>query len=403
MLVVAAVFIVGLFLHLGVFIEPHVEGDELIYKTLVAQLENGNGYTLHGSALLEHGGIDKPHYDRPLFFHPPGGIALFWLFHRWLGDWGLPTVQVLSYVLFFWSMLLIADPLGLSSSSTGVILLTCLTVFNPILSHVTTKFWLDGPLLAFSTLAVAVFIRAVVRTDYVWACIAGAILGYASLIKMTAFLVIPGAAALAWFLIKPSRWRTFLWLATCLIVPAVLIQLPWEIWQWMKVGSAFPGGAGEPTPSILEHNEYVYYLTVTRPAWIYLILLPQILSTLIPSITLYFLLCDRPRIKRQGLACLLWIAAILVPHIVLGSMGYSKLVRYVILLVPASIALFSTVMTEAIARLRMGIQSPIRNGVTWIATVAGAIAFSMEIATGIASSLHRNYDLVFPIFVYLFG
>jgi 4-amino-4-deoxy-L-arabinose transferase-like glycosyltransferase len=400
-LVVIVLFLVGLCFRLVVFIEPHLEGDELIYKSLVVQLENGKGYTLQGSALLEKGRIDKYRYDHPLFFHPPGGIALFWLFYRLLGYFGLPLVQIFCYVLFFWSMMLLAGPLDISSSNTGLLLFAGLTAFNPIMAHVTTNFWLDGPLLAFSTLAIAVFIRAVVRKNYVWACIAGLILGYASLIKLAAFLVIPGVAMLAWFLIKPPKWRTFLLLGACLVVPAAIVQIPWEIWQWIKVGTAFPGWAGKPSQSLIENNKYVYYLTVIRPPWIYLTLLPRILWTLVPSIFLYFLLCDNAKIRWWGLSCLIWIAAILAAHIALGSMGYSKVVRYVILVVPASVALFSMVMIEAIARLRLGIGLTIRKELTWILTTTGALAFFIEIAAGILSSLRYKVDLILPIFAYL--
>ena len=395
---VVLLFLLGLCFRLVVFKEPHREGDELIYLSLVGQLENGHGYTLQGSWLLKEGRVDRYQYDRPLFFHPPGGIGLFWLFYNIFGYWGFPLVQIFSYALFFGSMMLLADALDISSSNAGLLLFAGLTAFNPIMAHVTTKFWLDGPLLAFSTLAIAVFIRAVLRDDYLWACIGGLILGYASLIKLTALLVIPGVAMLAWFLIRPPNVRNFFYLGACLVVPAIIVQLPWEFWQWIKLGTPFPGWAGKPSQTLIENNKYVFYLTVIRSPWIYLSLLPRILWTLVPSILLYILLWDDVKTKWWGLSFLVWIAVILAIHIVLGSLGYSKVVRYVILIVPASVTLFSLVMIEAIARLRLKSGLSVKKGLTWILTIIGALAFLMEIASGILSSLLYKKAIIFPFF-----
>ena len=121
---VTVLFLIGLCMHSVIFFRAHNEGDEHIYKTLVEQLDNGRGYTLQGSSLLEKGLIDKTQYDQPLFFHPPGGLVLFWVFHRIFGDWGFSIVQLLSYALFFWSMLFLAKSRNLTSSNIPLILET---------------------------------------------------------------------------------------------------------------------------------------------------------------------------------------------------------------------------------------------------------------------------------------
>jgi len=74
------------------------------------------------------------------------------------------------------------------------------------------------------------------------------------------------------------------------LVPALIVQFPWEVWQWMALASPFPGLAGKPSFNLIEHNSYVRYLTVGRPAWIYLTLTPRIVWTLIPSFLLFALL-----------------------------------------------------------------------------------------------------------------
>lgn len=176
------------------------------------------------------------------------------------------------------------------------------------------------------------------------------------------------------------------------------VQLPWEFWQWIKLGTPFSGWAGKPSQTLIENNNYVFYLTVIRSPWIYLSLLPRILWTLVPSILLYTLLWDDVKTKWWGLSFLVWIAVILAIHIVLGSLGYSKVVRYVILIVPASVTLFSLVMIEAIARLRLKSGLSVKKGLTWILTIIGALAFLMEIASGILSSLLYKKAIIFPFF-----
>ena len=261
------------------------EGDELIYSALVEQLEDGNGYTLQGTPLVAYGAVDREQYDRKLFFHPPGGIALFWLSNHFIGPKGIGVVQVFSYALFFWSMILLASLLGLTGSSIAVV--GALSAFNPIMAYVATNYWLDGPLLAFSTFSAALFIRSVVRKSLVSASVAGVVLGYASLIKITAVLVIPGILVMAWFLLEPPRQGAFIRFAACLVVPAFIVQLPWEVWQWIEFGTPFPGWAGKPSKTLVESNRYVHFLTIVRSPLIYLTPAADI-WTIAPAIALFF-------------------------------------------------------------------------------------------------------------------
>lgn len=395
---VVILFFLGFCLRLVVFIEPHREGDELIYRALVNQLNNNNGYTLQGTTLLEDGIIDRNEYDHPLFFHPPGGIGLFWLFYRVLGYWGYPLVQVFCYVLFFWSMILLASLIGLSSSSVGLALVGGLSAFTPIMAHVTTNYWLDGPLLGFSTLAAVVFIWAVVRNSYLTACVAGVILGYASLIKITAFLIIPGITILSWIFLKPPKWGLFIRFCICLLLPAIIVQIPWEIWQWIKLGTPFPGWSGKPSETLIASNRYVHYLTVIRSPWTYLSLTPRIVWTFIPCILLYISLWNDKTIRWYGLSFFTWIFIVLSFHIALGFLGYSKVIRYVILITPASTMLFSLLMAKAIPNLRLSKPFSAINLLSVIIVGISGIAFFMEIAAGIKSSFSYNADLIIPMF-----
>src|SRR6266581_6560277 len=100
-------FTLGLFCRLAAFQIPHDEGDEIVYRALVHQLEDGAGYTLRGTALIDHG-WPADQYGHALFFHPPGGIAQFWLLDSLFGESGFPLAQVLSYAIFFWSLIALA-------------------------------------------------------------------------------------------------------------------------------------------------------------------------------------------------------------------------------------------------------------------------------------------------------
>lgn len=116
--------------------EPFLETDERIYLALVEQLHSGQGYTLQGHGILEELSLPVEQYDRSLFYHPPAGVACFWL----------------SYLLFG-------------------------------------------------------------QAGYALVIAAGLLLGAASLVKLTAFLVVPGVAAFTWGALpqadrgrRMSRW-----------------------------------------------------------------------------------------------------------------------------------------------------------------------------------------------------
>jgi len=287
--------------------------------TLVNQLDSGHGYTLRGSRLLEAGYISKEQYSGKLFFHPPGGVVLFWLFFKVFNLLGYPLAQLFSYTLFFWSMMLLGNLTGIFSTKFGPVILACMSAFNPIMSHVITNFWLDGPVLAFSTCAVSVFIWSVARGKLSVAVLAGVIFGYSCLIKQTAFLIVPGLALFTWFLLRPIKPHHFVKFGIGFLATAIMMQLPWEIWQWITVGPPFARHIN-PFKTLMETNPYIYYVTVVRSSWIYFSLLPRILWTTVPSILLSIILWHDKKIRNLGLSLWVWICVVLSAHIILGFM-----------------------------------------------------------------------------------
>ena len=360
---VVALFLVGLACRLVIFARPHVEGDELIYGALVENLDAGRGYTLQGHPILQKPFVVKETYGRPLFFHPPGGIGLFWLLHRLFGQAGFSLVQLLSYAIFFWAMMLFAAAVLDPISRLQAILTAALASFTPIMTHVTSRFWLDGPLLAFSTAGAALFLMGIGEKTLIWACLAGVLLGYAALIKPTAILIAPGLLGLARAIGcresgrqfgAPRSGRSLFFQGVCLLTITVCILAPWEIYQWTVMGNPFAVSPGRPAARLLAFNPYVHYVTVERSPWVYLNLLPRVLWTLVPALLLLVFQWNQAAVRRKGPALAGWIAVPLAAHIGLGFAGYSKLLRYLILVTPATVLLFTLVAANAWESFRAG-------------------------------------------------
>jgi 4-amino-4-deoxy-L-arabinose transferase-like glycosyltransferase len=378
-------FLLGLLLRCPVFLRKNLEWDEIIYRALVEQLDSGKGYTLRGHRLLQEGLLDKAVYGQALFHHPPAGIGLFWLLRRLFGEAGFALAEVLGYAVFFWAMMLLAIEAG-----APLLPAACLSAFTPIMTHAVSRFWLDAPMLALSTLACGLFLGGAARGRTSWVLGAAAALGAASLVKQAAFLLMPGLLALAWASAPEARRPRLVMQAALFACAALLIQAPWALSRWALCSSPFSGRAGLPTPSLTASSPYLGYLTYERPAWIYLKLLPAVLWTLVPSCVLFAARWRDETLRRKGSACLLWIAFIAAFLTALGLAGYSKLLRYAVLVTPASVLLFSLTAGSA-WRLR---RRPAGKALLALAA-AGLI---LEVAQGMATPLIDDKDLIWPLF-----
>jgi 4-amino-4-deoxy-L-arabinose transferase-like glycosyltransferase len=382
-----------------------LENDERIYIALVEQLDAGRGYTLQGHGIIEEIGLPAEQYDHPLFYHPPAGVALFWVCHRLFGPAGFALAQLLSFAIFFWSLLLLGRyvlragpaPTAPDGSGAGLMALAAVAVVTPIVAHVSGRLWLDGPLVAFATAAAAAFLAGVGRARPSLAVLAGVLLGLASLVKLTAFLVVPGIAALAWTVARPGERGALLRRGLLALAIAGVLQLPWELWQWVVVGSPFPTWAGKPVRALVETNAYVRYVTVVRSPWIYLELLPRVLWTLVPSLAALAVLRRDRATSAPGAACVLWIAVVVGAHVALGMAGYAKLLRLVILVSPAACLLFGVAVSGAASRA-------LRSAGAHRLAAAGLVVFLLaglatETAQGLRTLLfdNRASDLIVPL------
>jgi len=395
-LLVLAIFVVGLGFRVLALRGAHNEGDELVYRTLVQQLHLGKGYTLEGTVLIGHG-WPAEQYGRRLFFHPPGGTVLFWALYEVLGEPGFDVAQLVSFAIFYVAMLwLAAQVLGPTFGGAPALLTATLAAFTPLMTHVAGRQWLDAPMLAFTTLACAVFVMAVRRGGLGWAAVAGCVLGYASLIKMTALLVVPGILAIAWVACDSPSPASFLRVAGVFIAVAVAVEVPWQLYQWAVVGSAFPSWAGKPARELVETNPYIHYVTVERSPWVYL-MLPRVLWTLVPSFMCLGLLNVSPRTRASMWVLVGWIVIVVGIHVFLGFVGYSKILRYVIIVTPATVLLFGLAAQELASRL------PRRHGRARV-LIVGLFVFLgaglvLEVAQGIVTPmLDAEFVLIRPLF-----
>lgn len=371
-----------------------LEQDEKIYVALVDQLNAGHGYTLKGHPILKD--LMGEQYGYDLFFHPPGAVALFWLFDRLFGERGFPLVQVASFAVFFWSLMWLGTLLIRPFGAVAALSLAVLGAITPIMAFVAGRFWLDEPILAFCTASAAVFLAGVQR-DRLWMVgTGGALLGYAILIKLTSVLVAPAFLALAWALRPDVSLRQIAIWGAMLLGVAFVIQLPWELWQWHIVGSPFPSWAGKPANRLVQSNQFVYFQTVVRTPWVYVQLLPQVIWTLVPSFLMWIAARRVRDTGKVGAGLALWIVTVVSAHMVLGAMGYSKILRYVVLVTPATALLFSVTLSSTVDMIRQ--RRKITAGAI-ILMVLAAAGLGLEVTQGIRTSLYDNArsDMIRPL------
>jgi len=371
-----------------------LEQDEKIYVALVEQLNAGKGYTLQGHPLLKE--LIGEQYGYDLFFHPPGAVALFWVFEHLFGERGFPLTQVFSFIVFFWSLMWLGSLVIRPFDAIATLVLAILGSITPIMAFVMGRFWLDGPIIAFSTLAAALFVAGILKNRLWMVAAGGAILGYAILIKLTSVLIAPSVLALAWALRPREALRQYLIWGGVLVGVAFLVQVPWEIWQWHVIGSPFPVWAGKPATRLVQNNQFVYFQTVVRTPWAYVQLLPQVIWTLIPSFLMWAVTRRARDTWRAGTALVLWILTIVIAHMILGAMGYSKIVRYIALVTPATCLLFALTFSAAVQWVRQ--RRSVTPGAVLLIVLAVA-GLGLEVAQGLKTSLHDNArsDMLSPL------
>jgi 4-amino-4-deoxy-L-arabinose transferase-like glycosyltransferase len=286
--------------------------------------------------------------------------------------------QLVSFSIFFWSMIALARQVSRRWSLPTAVAVSGLAAFTPIVAHVHTHYWLDGPQLAFATAGAAMYLYALKRRNRGWIFAAGFLLAWACLTKLNAVFVLPAIFALGWA-VDPGRSFRRLLAPMAIVAGIVAITLlPWMWAQWRAFGEIFPSWAGKPAADLVATNPFVRFVTVARGPWSYFRLLPQAATTLLPSLIALLWLWKDKRSHRIEIVLCAWIFGILLIHVALGYVGYSKLLRYVILVVPATILLFAPAVEGALERIR----EQKRGAIVFLALASAA--FVTEVALGVA-------------------
>jgi 4-amino-4-deoxy-L-arabinose transferase-like glycosyltransferase len=373
--IAVAALAAGLWLRAVTFDLLHHEGDERIYGALAEQLREGRGYTLHGHPILEEGWIVRDQYDTPLFYHPPGGIAWLALFSALFGDAGFDLAELAAFAVFFGGTLLLAREVLPRWTVPVASVVSVLAAATPIVAHVSLHHWLDGPQLAAVTLAAFLFVRATRGASTGWAAASGLAFGAACLVKMNAVIALPGIAALAWATAEGSDARSRRRVAVVAVAVAAVLVTPWLVAELRAFGTLMPSWAGKPSARLVAENPFVRHMTLVRTPWAYLRLLPQTVWTLVPSLALLAVLRPPGRSRRLALALAVWIAVVVGVAMALGAIGYSKLLRYVVLIAPAGIVLAGLAAGEVI--------DAARNARGRALVVVFVVAVTLEVAQGI--------------------
>jgi 4-amino-4-deoxy-L-arabinose transferase-like glycosyltransferase len=395
-ILLVVLFLAALSIRVEVLWSVHTEGDELLYAALVEQLEAGRGYTLRGHPLLlERPSLDQQQYDRPLFYHPPGGIGLFWGLSRVFGSHGMGLAQLVSFAVFYWSAVGLGRTVLAEWNPLTAAAVAGLAGFTPIVAHVHTHWWLDGPQVAFVTAGAALLAAATRRAGgrgVTLAAAAGAMLGWACLTKMNAILVLPFVLALAWSLDPAVRAARLAGQAAVAAGVVALSLAPWLVVQWSHYGELMPSWAGKPDPHLVATNGFVWFVTAVRGPWSYVRLLPQAMCTIVVATLALPWLLRSSRTRRPTAVLVAWVASMVLVNVWLGYLGYSKLLRYAILLVPAAIVWFGLAVEAALAAFARGGRS---RPVAAAFLVAAALALAFESLLGVAySTVYRDYALI---------
>ena len=127
--------------------------------------------------------------------------------------------------------------------------------------------------------------------------------------------------------------------------------------------------------------------------------LRQVIWTIVPALILLICQWSDRRTRRIGAALVLWIAVIIAIHIALGAAGYSKLLRYIILITPAAVLLVALVIDQLVQRWRERRYLLGSKVFTIAAAVLVAAALTFELKQSFVTAFHDNprMDLIVPL------
>jgi 4-amino-4-deoxy-L-arabinose transferase-like glycosyltransferase len=360
-------------LRTSIFELPHREGDERIYAALLEQIAAGRGYTLQGHPILDEDWMIRDQYDTRTFYHPPAGIAWMGLFASAFGARGLDLGQLAAFAAFFAGAWMLAKETLPRFTPAARWLVGSLAGATPIVAHVSIHRWLDGPQVGAVAIAAWLSARALRRGGTKAAMLAGAALGVAMLVKLNTAVAVGPILLVAWVAADERSFRERTLSCAWIAGVAALAVLPWIV--------VAPPWPGKPSPRLIAENPFVRHVTIERSPWAYLRLLPTTVWTLVPSLAVAALLPPRRRERAFVAAVVAWIAVVTAVAIGLGALGYSKLLRYVVLAAPATVLLAGW----ATARIEEELLAASSRR-------AGAVALALFLAVGCALEVAHGFQ-----------
>jgi hypothetical protein len=321
-------------LRISVLRPNFVENDEMVYTTLTQQLDSGHGYTLHGSALLDRNDVPKAEYDRPVFFHPPVSIFFFLLCGRVFKPFlhGLELAQLISFVTFFLAMISIAGELGFLDVLSLKLSFPLLVAFTPIYAHTNTKIWIDNPRLAFFVLALffALRTRRTGKRSDIAALIIFSLASTMSKGDALFYLVI----MLGWVWLLDRR-RDLL----KVFVPVFILNFS-AFFCWTIYADALH--PGRPVHQLIKENYFIRSVTTDVTSLQFIADYFGATPTLLPALfVLVAAVIFGGKEKGPGAGLAFWVFSSLALYTLLGILGYSRIPRYLLLSIPASLLLFA--------------------------------------------------------------
>ena len=213
-------------------------------------------------------------YDKEMFHHPPLVPLLLTPFVRYGSmrsamaiEWLAHALCILAVALVGRRMLSSLDPPASATSPIFWIPLLGVSL-DPVLTFVSRKLWLDGPLAGLTALSLALFyLSGQSRRRRLLQIGAGTALGLACMVKLSALLALPVAAYLLW--VGANSWRERIVGAVWSGVPFLIVVLPWFISFYLHFGVLLPSWVS-PDPELVASNPFIRTI-VERPPYHYLL------------------------------------------------------------------------------------------------------------------------------------
>jgi len=322
---------------------PHNEPDEIIYMTLALKLLKTGNYNLKNTDILKN--LSPFMYDRPLFHHPPlfplfcslfiaFNIAKYAVVASWLGHF-------LTIITLF-IILRVISPESEANKFPLYLWLPLIGIsFDPLLSFVSRKIWMDNLLCALSLISICLLFLSekTVKFKNFFLILAGIFCGLAGLTKLTGLLTYPVLVTI----ILTSNELLSVKIKNIAIITffVALVILPWFI-QFYLYYKTFVPTFIKADKWAIEHYPFVKYF-VNLPWYYYIIkiflLIPAFGLALIIGILNKNILKDRIFI-----IAFIWILSVIFPVTIVSSQGVGFLMRHIIMVIPAIYIIISRVL-----------------------------------------------------------